>query len=115
MKVTEAQFWNILAKNYGLYSRTARAIEKEFNCTMHRSSVKERAEKHPERLQDIEEEGYDSMEGGFKELMEDDDKRIKLDAIKSYAKFKGKKRGYVEKQEVDTTHNFPKSIDINFT
>ena len=53
MKVSEKEFWEILRENAGLYSRTARAIEKQFNVSYSRQAVKERAEKDMERLNDI--------------------------------------------------------------
>jgi len=114
MKVTETQFWDILAKNYGLFARTAQAIEKEFKCTMNRVSVMERAKKQPERLKDIEEQGYDSMEAGFKDLMkEGDDNRLRLDACRHYAKYKGRGRGYVEKQELEHSGNIGTGPDVS--
>ena len=59
MKVSEKEFWEILRENAGLYSRTARAIEKQFNVSYSRQAVKERAEKDLGRLSDIEDQNFD--------------------------------------------------------
>lgn len=112
MKITDEQFFAILRESAGLYARTARAIEKQHNITYTRQSVKERAERHPEILRDIEEENKDVAEEGLHSLMRSKNERIKLQSVQMYLKTKGKDRGYVERSEIhqETTY---KSLDIN--
>jgi hypothetical protein len=100
-KLSDSEFWEMVRQNGGIYARTAKAIEETFNITYTRQSVKERAEKKPELLADIEDEFLDKAEGGLSDLLESTDERVKLEAVKFTLKTKGKKRGYVEKSELD--------------
>jgi len=93
-KISEKEFWAILRKNAGLYARTARAIEKEFNVSYTRQSVRERAEKNPAMLTDIREETVDIAEEGLIDLMWSNMPSVKLRAIEVYLKSKGADRGY---------------------
>lgn len=113
-KVTHDQFFAILRENAGLFSRTARAIQKKFKVTYTRQAVQERAHKHPDILADIDEENLDIAEDGLKSMIEEKNrsKFIRLDAIKFFLKYKGRKRGYIEKSEVDTNLNVKKSQQI---
>ena len=86
MKVSEKEFWEILRENAGLYSRTARAIEKQFNVSYSRQAVKERAEKDLERLSDIEDQNFDVAEEGLHSLMRSKNEKIKLDSTRFYLK-----------------------------
>ncbi len=109
-KISDKEFFAVLRENAGLYARTAKAIEQQFQITYTRQAVRDRAEKHPEVLADIEEENIDVAEAGLHSLMSADDDRVKLKAIELYLKTKGKKRGYVEKQEVE--HSGSMMFDI---
>ncbi len=100
-KISDKNFFAILRENAGLYARTARAIEKQLGIKYTRQSVKERAEKHPQILKDIEEEVLDIAEEGLNSVMRSRSESIKLDAIKFFLKNKGKVRGYVEKQNIE--------------
>lgn len=95
-RLTDKEFWSILKANAGLYQRTATAIEKKYNRPYTRQSVKERAEKHPERLAEIKEATIDTAEGGLLGLMGSSDERVRLRAIQYYLDNQGKKRGYVK-------------------
>jgi len=99
-KLSDQQFLSILRENAGLYARTARAIRKQFKIDYSRQAVKERAEHHPEELLDICEENLDIAEEGLHSLMRSSNETVKLKAIELFLKTKGKKRGYVERQEV---------------
>ena len=103
IKISDKNFFNILRENGGLYARTARAIERQLGITYTRQSVKERAEKHPEILNDIKEEVLDIAEEGLVSLMRSRNEPVKLDSTKFILKTKGKSRGYVETQNIDHT------------
>ena len=98
-KLSDNEFFTILRENAGLYARTARAIEKQYNVPYTRQAVKDRAENHPDILDDIKQENLDIAEEGLHSLMRDKDKRIKKDAIFFYLKGPGKNRGYAERHE----------------
>jgi hypothetical protein len=102
-KISDKEFFAVLRENAGLYARTAKAIEEQFRVAYTRQAVRDRAEKHPDILADIEDENIDVAEAGLHSLMSADDDRVKLKAIELYLKTKGKKRGYVEKQEVESS------------
>lgn len=99
-RISQKEFFAILRENAGLYARTARAIQKQFGISYTRQSVKERAERRPDILEDIREENVDVAEEGLHSLMRSKDERIKLKAVEIYLRTIGKKRGYVE--QVDT-------------
>ena len=100
-RLTDKEFWRILRANGGLFARTAKAIEKEFKRDYARQSVRERALKDPEQLADIEEQNTDTAEEVLFGLFRSNDERVRADVAKFYLKHKGKKRGYVEKSEVE--------------
>ena len=112
MKVSDNEFWEILRENAGIYARTARAIEKQFNIQYSRQAVKERAEKDSERLNDIREQNFDVAEEGLMSLMRSKAERIKLDSIKFYLERKGKDRGYSQRQEVTGADGMPTNFQI---
>jgi gamma-glutamylcysteine synthetase len=62
MKISIDEFFFILKANGGLYQRTAKAIAQKYNCTYTRQTVKIRAEKYPERLQDLRDSIVDTLE-----------------------------------------------------
>ena len=99
-KLSEKEFLAILRENGGLFARTAKAIEDKYECTYTRQAVRDRAEKHPKELEDIEDEMLDIAEGELhKMIKEEKSSRIRLRAVELYLKTKGKKRGYVERIE----------------
>ncbi len=102
-KLTDKQFLAILRENGGLYARTARAIEEKYGTTFTRQAVRQRAEKHPEELKDIEEEIIDVAEEGLQTLIRKGEDRTKLRAIEIYLKTKGRTRGYIESSHIDHT------------
>jgi len=112
MKITDEQFFAALRESAGLYARASRIIEKEYGVSYTRQSVKERAERHPEILKDIESENHDIAEEGLHSLMRSKNERIRFQSVQFYLKTKGKDRGYVERSEIhqETTY---KSLDIN--
>lgn len=99
-KLSDEQFFSILRENAGLFARTARAIKQQFGIKYTRQAVRKRALASPEILKDIEEENLDIAEEGLHTLMRSQNERIKLKAIELFLKTKGKKRGYVERQEM---------------
>ncbi len=102
-KISDKEFFAVLRENAGLYARTAKAIEKQFSVTYSRQAVRDRAEKFPDVLADINEENVDIAEEGLHSLIRSKNDNIRLRAIELYLKTKGKKRGYVEKQEVENS------------
>ena len=112
-KLTDKEFWSILRKNAGLYARTARMIEKEFNITYTRQAVKSRAETNPERLADIIEENVDVAEEGLHDLMRSPLPNIRLKAIEMYLRTKGAHRGYFTKDSLK--HEGEVKVLVEFT
>lgn len=106
-KISDEQFLSLLRENAGLFARTARAIKKQFKIEYSRQAVRDRAEKFPDELMDICEENLDIAEEGLHSLMRSGNEAVKLRAIELYLKTKGKKRGYIERQEIDATINVP--------
>jgi hypothetical protein len=102
-KISEKEFWAILRKNAGLFARTARAIEKTLGIPYSRQAVRERAEKDPAQLAEIQEENIDIAEEGLHDLMRSGQDSVKLRAIELYLKSKGSHRGYFDKADVN--HN----------
>ena len=100
-KLSDAQFFGILRENAGLFARTARAIQSQYNVAYTRQAVQDRARKHPEVLADIDEENLDIAEEGLNSIMRSKSETIRLDAVKFFLKHKGRKRGYIEKTETD--------------
>lgn len=112
MKVSDKEFWDILRENAGLYARTGRAIEKQFNVSYSRQAVKDRAEKDMERLNDVKDQNFDVAEEGLHSLMRSENERIKLDSTKFYLERKGKDRGYSQRQEITGAEGMPTNFQI---
>lgn len=102
-KLSDAQFFGILRENAGLFARTARAIQTQYNVAYTRQAVQDRARKHPEILVDIDEENIDVAEEGLNSIMRSKSEKNRLEAVKFYLKHKGRKRGYIEKVATDIT------------
>lgn len=107
-KVSDAEFLHYLQMGMGLYHRTARLIEtkgKETdpNFTYSRQSAAVRASKLPsEVLVDIRDRNLDIAEDVlFKNMTLKDNPPVSQRACEFYLKMQGKKRGYVERTEVD--------------
>ena len=106
MKITSAEFWAVLRENGGVFQATADAISKEFGITYTRQAVRERALAKPEELKDIEDRNIDLAETGLHSLMQTKNESIKLKACELFLKTKGKKRGYVERQELEVDGDY---------
>lgn len=116
IKISDEAFLSILRENGGLYAVTAKAIEAKFGINYSRQAVRQRALEHPEEIADIEDEAKDIAEEGLKTLMQDQDARIKLDAIKFYLGTKAKNRGYSQRTELTGADGGPvemAAISIN--
>ena len=109
-KISDKEFFAILRENAGLFARTARAIKKQFNIDYSRQAVRDRALQKPEILADIEDENIDIAEEGLHSLMRSKNEQIRFRAIDLFLKTKGKKRGYSEKLEIESTN---KNINQN--
>jgi phage antirepressor YoqD-like protein len=105
--LTDKEFFAMLRENAGIFSRTAKAIQRQFSITYSRQAVRDRALNNPEILSDIEEENIDIAEEGLHTLMRSKNEQIRFKAIDLFLKTKGKKRGYVERTEVETTNKTP--------
>jgi hypothetical protein len=104
-KISDEQFLSVLRENAGLFSRTAKAIESQFGIKYSRQAVRARAESFPEEVKDIDDENLDVAEEGLHTLMKSSNEPVKLASIKLYLTTRGKKRGYVERQEIENSGN----------
>lgn len=102
-KISDNEFWAVLRENSGLFSKTARAIEKQFGVRYTRQAVYARAMKNKELYEDIKEQNIDVAEDGLHSLMHSEDERVKMQAVKFFLSTQGKNRNYTEKQEIDHT------------
>ena len=98
-KLTETQFWALLKENGGIFARTARAAKANFGIDITRQSIRERANRNPEKLLEILEENVDVAEEGLLALMRSKDEKVRLRAIEFFLKSKGSNRGYFEKSK----------------
>lgn len=103
IKLSDSQFFSILRENAGLFARTATAIREKYGITYSRQAVRQRAKDNQEELDDIEEEGLDNAESGMIDLLNSENEDIKFKACQFVLKTKGKKRGYIERQEITGT------------
>ena len=115
-KITQDEFFAILRENGGLYSRTARAIEKQFGVSYTRQAVKQRAQRKPEVLQDIIEQNVDVAEEGLLTLMRTArNENTRFNAIKLYLSTIGRSRGYGDKLELSGPNGGPIKSETEFT
>ena len=90
-KLNDEEFLAILRKNCGLFGPTAIAIQKKYKIPFSRQAVRDRANKYPELLQELQEEGIDQAHLTFLELMKQTkDPNIRFKAARFYAQTKGK-------------------------
>ena len=100
-KFTNEQFFSCLRENGGIYARTARKLEELYGIDITRQGVKDRADKHPEIMADIKDELIDIAEDSIVGLMrQTKDRRIQLDATKTFLKAMARHRGWGEKHEL---------------
>ena len=110
--LSDEQFLTILRKNGGLFSRTARAIVKEYGGTYTRQAVEKRARNFPDIIYDINEENIDIAEEGLYTLIRSENESIRLRAIELLLRTRGRKRGYVEKSELEVSGEFNITMDL---
>ena len=99
MKVTNGQLIDAIKKNAGIVSGILQTLKKEYGIEMQRQSIYDRKNSDPEIAAAFIE---------AEEVISDVAENRLLDAIRSgnmkavmfYLKTKGKKRGYVERQEM---------------
>lgn len=101
IKISDEQFLSILRDNAGLFANTAKAIENQLGITYSRQAVRQRALEHPDELADIEEMSLDIAENAMNALMKSDSEDIKFKSSQFVLKTKGKRRGYIERSELD--------------
>lgn len=99
-KLSDAQFWSALRANGGIYARTARAIEKQYNIPFSRQAVRERAIKDKEQLLDIRQQNLDDAEDTLFTLMRTGPPNVRLKATTFYLERQGKELGYNKQTEV---------------
>lgn len=109
VKITKKIFLDALRANAGLYSRTARFINKTYGIKISRQAVFQRAQKYPGELQDIQEENIDLAEEGLHGLMRSSNEQVRFRAIELFLKTKGRHRGY--QSNIDLNIDFEKLSD----
>lgn len=103
MKLSDEEFLSILRENAGIYARTARAINKQFPSLGYtRQAVRQRAERFPEELADIQEQNVDIAEEGLHTLMLKGTPTLKLKSIDIFLKAKGRIRGYGDRMDLSS-------------
>jgi len=105
MKLSKKQFWAGLRESAGIYSRAVRLFKKEYDVDISRVSVRERALKDPQQLDDIFEQNLDIAEEGLHTLMRTSNEPVRLRAIDLFLKTQGKSRGYVDRHELEVDGN----------
>ena len=105
MKVTQHQFEEAIRKTGGLYSASVNYIKKKWRIDITRQSVKERAEKNPELLQEVREAAKDKAESVVFDCMSDKNSTVKFKAATYYLDRLGADRGYLIKNHLDHTSN----------
>lgn len=106
MKVSDAQFEKALRETGGMFSLASRYIEKNFGIQITRSSVRERALRKPELLQEIRETITDKAEAGIVGLMSSKNEGIKYKSCTYYLDRQGKDRGYGETPQALVNFDF---------
>lgn len=102
-KVSDENFWKILAANMGLYENTSRMIKEKLGVSYSRVACYVRANKDPERLKQIYEVRIDLAEITLLKNLKSKDDRVSQKAAEFLLKTIGKKRGYYEKTEMHLT------------
>lgn len=94
--LSDAEFFEALRANGGLFSQTARYIEDVHKISYHRATVKMRADKHPELLHDIRQANLDKAEKAIFDAIEtSENEKVKTDTAKWYLEKLGRNRGYM--------------------
>lgn len=104
-KLSNKEFWDILRENGGIAARTVRAIKAKYGISITRQAVRQRAATKPELLEDIEEANLDRAEETLFDVLVKADEPTRLRAATYYLDRKGRKRGYIEKSEVNGNLN----------
>jgi hypothetical protein len=99
-QLADSEFWAILRESAGIYSRAARAIQKEHGISYTRQAVRQRALIKPEELEDIKQQNVDVAEEGLHSLMRSSLPSIRLRAVELFLKTIGKDRGYTDRTEI---------------
>lgn len=106
-KVSDKRFWSALEENGGLFSQTAKHLFEKHGIEISRQSIRERANKDPQRLIDIEDgEFADKARGVLHQHMDltgKDEQMIRQRAAEYYLRYKGSKHGFVESSRMDIT------------
>jgi len=90
-KLTDEEFLEILRLNSGLFSSTAKAIQRKYNIPYTRQAARDRARNHPEFLSEVEQENLESAHLSILQLLrQNKDLNIKFKAARFYAQTKGK-------------------------
>jgi thiamine biosynthesis lipoprotein ApbE len=103
MKVTPEQFEEAIRKTGGLYTATVNYIKKKWKIEITRQSVKDRADKNPELLQEVREAAKDKAESVVFELMGSKNDTVKFKSATYYLDRLGTDRGYILTSKVDHT------------
>jgi hypothetical protein len=113
--LSNRQFWALLRDNAGLYARTARKALEVHQVTISRQAIKDRAEKDPDKLADIREETVEVAEDGLISLMrQNEDKRVKLEATRTFLKAQGRSKGWGDKVDITSGDKPLAAPIINF-
>jgi hypothetical protein len=90
-KLTDEEFLKILKENCGMYGLTAVAIQKKYGIPYTRQAVRDRAQRHPDFIKELEEENFEIVNLTFLELMKQKENLyVRLNSAKFYAATKCK-------------------------
>lgn len=102
-KVNDEQFWQCLTENAGIFKRTAEKLSEQYDISITRQSVRERALKDEDKLEMAREECVDVAEETLiGHMKQKKDRRISLDATKIVLNAKARHLGYGNRLDVTT-------------